>query len=99
MAKDLHDDSIAFEVEDGVGAGTKVKFLHFEGVSPRQFQGFFRATGRKGDDGKFIKIQPRTADKVLPEYLDNYQDFEVKTVAHLKEELELLKQHGDGLAS
>jgi len=93
MARDLHDDAIAFEVEEGgVSNGTpKVKFLHFEGVSPRQFQSFFRAAERKGKDGKFIRIQPRSADKAIPEYLDNYQDFETKAVEHLELELEGLK--------
>ena len=93
MAKDLHYDAIAFEVEDvGATSGSpKVKFLHFEGVSPRKFQSFFRAVGRKDSHGRFIKIQARTADKVVPEYLDNYQDFEAKTVEHLEQEPETLK--------
>lgn len=93
MAKDLHDDAIAFDVEEGDSGRktSKVKFLHFEGVSPRQFQNFFRASDRKGRDGKFIPIQPRTADKSVPEYLDNYQDFELKAIAHLNEELESLR--------
>lgn len=93
LAKDLHNDAIAFEAEEG---GTpedvsKVKFLHFEGVSPRQFQSFFRAPDRKGSDGKFVQIQPRTADKAVPEYLDDYQAFEAKAVFHLKEEIIALK--------
>jgi deoxycytidylate deaminase len=93
MARDLHDDAIAFEVEEGGsnGGAPKVKFLHFEGVSPRQFQSFFRAADRKGKDGKFIRILPRTADKAIPEYLDNYQDFEAKAVEHLEQELEGLR--------
>jgi deoxycytidylate deaminase len=93
MARDLHEDAIAFEVEEGgaVGGAPKVKFLHFEGVSPRQFQSFFRASDRKGKDGKFIRIQPRTADKAIPEYLDNYQDLEAKAVEHLEQELEDLR--------
>lgn len=93
MAKDLHYDAIAFEVEDvgATGGSAKVKFLHFEGVSPRKFQSFFRAAGRKDSQGRFIRIQARTADKVIPEYLDNYQDFETKTVEHLEEELASLK--------
>lgn len=93
MAKELHADAIAFEVEDGdaVGKPGKVKFLHFEGVSPRQFQSFFRAIGRKGNDGKFVRIHPRDADKAVPEYLDDYQAFEAKAVEHLKQELDSLK--------
>ncbi|MFM7012276.1 MAG: anti-phage dCTP deaminase [Betaproteobacteria bacterium] len=100
MAKDLHYDAIAFEVEDsGTAGGTsKVKFLHFEGVSPRKFQNFFRAAGRKDSLGRFVKIHARTADKVIPEYLDNYQDFEAKTVQHLEEELASLKEQTSQLS-
>jgi len=100
MAKDLHDDAIAFEVEAGkvmTGTVSKVKFLHFEGVSPRQFQNFFRASGRKGVDGKFIRIQPRTAEKAVPEYLDDYQAFEAKAVEHLGQELDALKLRPSGV--
>lgn len=94
MAKELHADAIAFDVEDGDAGGkpSKVRFLHFEGVSPRQFQSFFRAIGRKGDDGKFVRIHPREADKSIPEYLDDYQAFEAKTVEHLTQELDSLKE-------
>lgn len=93
MAKELHADAIAFDVEDGDDAGKprKVKFLHFEGVSPRQFQSFFRSIGRKGADGKFVRIHPRDADKAVPEYLDDYQAFEAKAVEHLSQELASLK--------
>ena len=93
MAKDLHDDAIAFEAEETGGRDdiSKVKFLHFEGVSPRQFQNFFRAPGRKGKDGRFIQIQPRSADKAVPEYLDDYQAFEAKAVEHLKHQIDALK--------
>lgn len=94
MARELHDDAIAFDVEEvAVVDPGKVQFIHFEGVSPRQFHSFFRAESRKDSKGKVIKIQPRTAEKTVPEYLDNYQDFETKAVEHLNEEIEEMKRN------
>jgi deoxycytidylate deaminase len=88
LAKDLHKDAIAFEVEETKDQKPRrVEFLHYEGVAPRQFHTFFRATGRKDSSGRYIPIKPREADKVLPEYLDNYQAFEAKAVEHLTEEM------------
>lgn len=92
LAKELHKDAIAFEVEETEdGEPRRVEFLHYEGVAPRQFHNVFRAQSRKDSSGKYIPIKPREADKVLPEYLDNYQDFEAKAVQHLVEEIEKLK--------
>lgn len=95
MARELHDDAIVFDVEEAQAGPEKVSFLHFEGVSPRQFQSFFRAISRKDDFGKVIKIQAQTAEKTIPEYLDNYQAFETKAIEHLDSELrEMRKQLG-----
>lgn len=95
MAQQLHDDSIIFEfppsqpnngeeaVDESSAAG-KVRFLHFEGVSPRLFAELFRADGRKDkSSGAFIPMSDAGANKVLPEYLDNYRDFEKAAVQHL----------------
>lgn len=94
LAKDLHDDAIAFEIEESKDAKPKrVEFLHFEGVAPRQFHNMFRAIGRKNDEGKFVPIRPQEAHKAIPEYLDGYQDFEIKAVQHLEEELATLREN------
>lgn len=94
LARDLHSDSIAFEIEQTADSNNKkidkVEFLHFEGVAPRQFGNMFRASGRKDGQGKFIPIKPQDAEKILPEYLDNYQDFEKKAVEHLVKQIETL---------
>jgi hypothetical protein len=91
LAKDLHKDAIAFEVEESqTDKPKRVEFLHFEGVAPRQFNHMFRAVNRKDGAGKFIAIKPNQAEKVLPEYLDNYQDFEAKAVENLVAEIERL---------
>jgi deoxycytidylate deaminase/adenylylsulfate kinase-like enzyme len=92
LAKDLHDDAIAFETEESTEITPKrVEFLHFEGVAPRQFHQMFRAVGRKNDDGKYIPKRKQDADKVIPEYLDSYRDFEDKAVEHLENEISALR--------
>lgn len=88
LAKDLHSDAIAFEVEETKEQRPRrVEFLHFEGVSPRQFHSMFRAVSRKNSEGKYVPIKIQEADKVIPEYLDSYQDFETKAVQHLVDEM------------
>lgn len=89
MAEVLHKDAIAFEepreaANDGDESEEhRVKFLHFEGVAPRLFAAVFRADGRKEKKtGKFIPISTTSPAKILPEYLDNYHDFEDAAVKH-----------------
>lgn len=89
MAEVLHKDAIAFEepreaANDGDESEEhRVKFLHFEGVAPRLFAAVFRADGRKEKKtGKFIPISTTSPAKILPEYLDNYHDFEDAAVRH-----------------
>ena len=92
LAKELHSDAIAFEIEPTTDTSPKkVEFLHFEGVAPRQFHNMFKAQSRKNDAGKFVPIKVQEADKVMPEYLDNYQDFESKAVEHLTEQIAKLE--------
>ncbi len=93
MAEVLHDDAISFqeprllsseEVEDSTKR-PRVKFLHFEGVSPRLFASVFRADGRKEKKtGKFILMSKDNPSKILPEYLDDYRKFEYATVRHFR---------------
>ncbi len=92
LARDLHKDAIAFEVEETKDQQPRrVEFLHYEGVAPRQFHHVFRAVSRKDAQGKYIPIKPREAEKVLPEYIDNYQAFEAKAAEHLTEEIARLQ--------
>ena len=94
LAKELHSDAIAFEIEETrERLPKKVEFLHFEGVAPRQFHNMFRATSRKDSTGKFMPIKVQQADKVMPEYLDNYQDFEKKAVEHLARQIAAMSAH------
>ena len=94
LAKELHSDAIAFEIEESKDEKPKrVEFLHFEGVAPRQFHNMFRADGRKNTAGKYVPIRAQSANKALPEYLDGYQDFEFKAVEHLEKELSALRKN------
>jgi deoxycytidylate deaminase len=92
LAQKLHDDAIAFETEDDdaekVGYNPqlhsqRVRFIHFEGVAPRQYLNYFKMVNRKNKDGTVIKIIARDAQKVNSEYLDDYRKFETKVVARL----------------
>lgn len=100
MAETLHGDAIAFEEphepgksHDGQQGGhPRVKFLHFEGVSPRLFATVFRAENRKDKaTGRFIPLALANPGKVLPEYLDNYRDFETAAVKHFSEVVKSLR--------
>lgn len=91
MAEVLHKDAISFEDPRDLSAETNadnsenrlVKFLHFEGVAPRLFASVFRADGRKEKrTGKFVPISLDQPRKVLPEYLDNYHQFEDAAIKH-----------------
>ncbi|PWB40330.1 MAG: hypothetical protein C3F19_11435 [Rhodocyclales bacterium] len=57
-------------------------FLHFEGVAPRQYLNLFRQHGERKDCGIAVK-EADDLEKVVPEYLDDYQAFEAKVVDHL----------------
>lgn len=87
MAKDLHEDAISFEISSATATNKKVEFIHFEGISPRRFAQFFQAEGRKDEDGRLISMAITPVEKVLPEYLDNYQVFEEKAVEHFMSDL------------
>jgi deoxycytidylate deaminase len=99
MAETLHGDAIVFEEPHDAAQKEaqridqpRVKFLHFEGVSPRLFATVFRAENRKDKTtGRFIPLVLGTPTKVLPEYLDNYHQFEDAAVAHFLDIVKTLK--------
>lgn len=91
LASELHSDAISFEFsKDKTAVDGRVKFLHFEGISPRQFPHVFRSLTRKDGNGIFIPIERQTAEKILPEYLDDYQVFELKAVEHFQADMDKL---------
>lgn len=102
LAQKLHDDAIAFEVEDdepekdstgSTPATSLVKFIHFEGISPRQYLHFFKMGKRKDEKtGRVISIIPIDAPKSVGEYLDDYRKFEAKVIQHLNLTLPAVKR-------
>jgi deoxycytidylate deaminase len=96
LAQELHKDAIAFEdlrpisTISNINAKQEklVQFLHFEGVSPRLFAVVFRAEDRKErKTGKYVPIAAVNPPKVLPEYLDKYQEFETVAVSNFDTKL------------
>lgn len=100
LALELHSDAISI---DGVGDALeedinsrRVKFLHFQGVAPRQYLNMFSAAGERKDSssGKAVKVNFREADKKVPEYLDDYRQYEKKVVEHLVKVIADIKDKG-----
>jgi deoxycytidylate deaminase len=86
------DASSATEDEpEGGYKHERVRFVHFEGVAPRLFAAVFRADNRKEKStGRFIQMLEASSQKVLPEYLDDYQKVETVAVAHFDDILKSL---------
>jgi deoxycytidylate deaminase len=80
LAVSLHSDSISSDPE--ATELRKLAFIHFEGVAPRQYLNLFRQHGERKSNGVAVE-NSGDLEKVVPEYLDDYQDFEAKVVTHL----------------
>ena len=80
LAMELHQDAIQTKDTEE----QKVKFLHFEGVSPRKYQHFFIAhhEGRKKSGRLYTSPH---AEHKAPEYLHGYRQLEAKAVQHFTE--------------
>lgn len=97
LAQDLHDDSISFVFSNSQEEKNteKVRFIHFEGVSPLRFASLFSFGERKDKSGKFISIASNDAVKKIPEYLDGYQEFELKAIQNLNLDIKKLDSSSD----
>lgn len=85
LALQLHGEDIVYDPSETENNFKKVVFIHFEGVSPRQYMNFFCLRGeRKDENGIVIKNTIHPRHKVAREYLDDYRKFEVKIVQTLK---------------
>jgi deoxycytidylate deaminase len=95
LAIELHGDAIDVDGQhDGLSDVEKkrVKFIHFEGVAPRQYLNMFTPLGeRKSSDGKAMETSVRETEKKIPEYLDDYRKYELKVVEHLSNIIDGLK--------
>lgn len=84
LARRLHGDDISYDPDESDRNPNKVIFMHFEGVSPKQYMSFFCLRGsRKDQNGDVVKDTIIPAHKVAQEYLDNYREFEKKVIKNL----------------
>lgn len=84
LATELHGDSIAIEPSDK----DHVTFSHFEGVAPRRYVDLFLPQGERKKNGVALVRSLPSRNKVAPEYLDSYRDFELQVLKHWKKVLE-----------
>jgi deoxycytidylate deaminase len=85
LASSLHEDAISLDKSKSESPN-KVRFVHYEGVHPRQYIAFFLAKeDRKNELGKAIFKNVAEAGKAAPEYLNTYMEMETKVVEHLHE--------------
>ena len=102
LAVELHGDAIDVDGQHGglgdeIESRTRVEFLHFEGVAPRQYLNMFTSSDERKKNGKAVKINVREAEKKIPEYLDDYRQYELKVVEHLAKVIQDIE--GKGLSS
>lgn len=81
LALELHSDAIASDSESE--DDHRVRFLHFEGVAPRQYQNLFLAPTDRKDKGRAVRSKVSEAKKSVVQYLDSYRDLESKVVSNL----------------
>ncbi len=99
LARELHGDAINFDfpIARNDSESTKVDFVHFHGVAPRQYMNLFSYhKERKDSDGKAIPVIPRDASKVVPQLLDGYIDMESKVVRHLHDTMSVTEDDLSG---
>jgi deoxycytidylate deaminase len=84
LARTLHRDALEIDTEKYGSDQNIVEFLHFEGISPRQYQNFFYPPNdRKDGEGKAIKVTPAASNKIIVKLLDDYRDIESRVIAHI----------------
>jgi len=84
LALTLHSDSIVGDPSDHEGVGSKVRFLHFEGIAPRQYQRLFTPETERKEHGKLRSWSYQDAKKSNPQYLDSYRDLETRVIEDLE---------------
>lgn len=83
LALQLHSDAIVFEPTSDERDPNLVEFLHFEGVSPRQYGNRFPMIGDRKRDGKLEKKNLRKSEPIYAQFLDSFMDYESKIMEHL----------------
>ncbi|CAM2920905.1 anti-phage dCTP deaminase [Pseudoalteromonas distincta] len=87
LALDLHDDAITDQSDS-----KKVRFVPFEGVSPRRYpKFFFSMADRKSSHGDAVKLISKYNHHVDIQFLDSYSTFESKILDDFQSKLNSLK--------
>lgn len=84
LALELHSDSIVGDPTDRDSNSARVRFLHFEGIAPRQYQRLFTPSEDRKDDTGKIRQWSWEKPKANPQYLDSYRELELRVVSDLE---------------
>ncbi len=79
LATTLHADSVTEDPDDK----SRVKFLQYDGVAPRNYLRLFRPPVARKRDGHVARIDPKVALPVFRVPLDSPADYEAKVIAEL----------------
>ncbi|MBF0458766.1 MAG: hypothetical protein HQK99_12830 [Nitrospirae bacterium] len=83
QADKLFRDSIA--IDPAGETLDKVVFLHFEGVTPRQYLNLFTSTESRKKDGRAVTRDPKTAKPIVRKFADAVVDYESIIIEYLAE--------------
>lgn len=81
LALDLHDDAISTDQKD---KGSKVTFLQFDGVAPRNILKLFRNEVERKKSGKAVNHSKKTAKPVVQQPLDGFTVYEKIVTTRLR---------------
>jgi deoxycytidylate deaminase len=81
LAINLHEDAISISESD---IGSKVVFLQYEGVAPKNMIRMFKDRGPRKQAGKILLTKPSEAQPVSIAPLDGFQIREELVVAHVR---------------
>lgn len=85
LATQLHNDAISLHQDDEILVNNKVSFQHYDGVSPKRYDDFFKYRHeRKNSDGTVKTINSMDVPHVSQVHLDSYIEYELKIVGDLK---------------
>jgi deoxycytidylate deaminase len=81
LAFELHSDAITLDQNSN---SNKVKFIPFNGVSPRRYQDFFKIHGDRKTRGNLSAAAAKGKLPISEKFLDSYTEYEAKAIQALK---------------
>jgi deoxycytidylate deaminase len=82
LAIELHDDSIQLDADTD---RTKIPFVPFLGVSPRNYSNIFQMSNRKSSDGSIVDWKAATADPRVSGSFWSYMEYEKEDLKFLRD--------------